>query len=103
MDISITEFPFVASLPKRERTKLQQIWMTVQNVQEHGLLILPSHAAELLGISRQRVSELQEQGTLESVEFLGHRMISIKSVLARAETERLKGRPPKMTLSKQKR
>lgn len=93
------EFPFVSSIPKREKTRVQRVWDHFQEVKaivaEKGM-VLPQHlVAELLGLSRQRIGHLADEGRFESVEIGGVRYLTERSVVAFASIERKAGRPPK--------
>jgi hypothetical protein len=65
-------------------------------VEGKGTVVPPVLAAKLLGISRQRVWELANDGKLERIEFEGHSFISENSIVALAKTERKAGRPFKI-------
>jgi len=96
----IAEFPFVADLPKREKTKLASLWDNFQEIktvtEAHGMLVPVSLAAELLGISRQRIHELMEAGRLQRVEFRGRAYMTEDQLHEYARAERKAGRPPKV-------
>lgn len=91
-EATITEFPFVEALPKREKGKLAKLWDRFaelrQLTEEKGMLIPQHFAAELLGVSRQRVHTLVNEGRLEAVEVGGSRFVTEPSVLAYAEADR---------------
>ena len=93
-----TEFPFVAELPKREKSRLVKIWDQLQELsalmEEKGLLVPFPVAASLLEISHQRVQEICESGRLDRIEFRGHRYVTEKSIVEFAKCERKAGRPP---------
>lgn len=93
------EFPFVEHLPKREKTRLAILWDHFQQVKqltdEHGILVPYTFAAELAGVSRQRIFQLVQTGDLVRVEMNGHPFITEKSFLAWAQSERKAGRPTK--------
>jgi hypothetical protein len=95
----IAEFPFVAGLPKRERSRLENMWDQMADlraiVASKGMLIPSRLAAKILGISRQRVEELLKEGRLELVQVEGHNFIPESSVVAYARSERKAGRPVK--------
>ena len=98
------DFPFVAELPKREKSKVGKLWDQLQEmnaiVQEKGMLLQPSLCAELCGVSRQRIYELIEAGRFEMVQFGKHRLITESSVIAYARAERKAGRPLKLPETK---
>ncbi len=99
-----SDFPFVAELPKREKSKVGKLWDQLQEmnaiVREKGLLLQPALCAELCGVSRQRVYELIEGGRFEIVQFGKHRLITEASVIAFAKSERKTGRPLKLPETK---
>jgi len=99
MEAQITEFPFVAELPKREKSKIIKVWEQFREIakaqEEHGALIPPTLAASALGISRQRVHELCEFGTLQVIRVSGHPLVTEHSIVDFAKSERKAGRPPK--------
>lgn len=92
-----TEFPFMAEVPKREKSKLARVWdhfKAVSAVVEQKGMLVPQHlAAELLGVSRQRIWVLANEGRLEGVELGGIRYVTEDSVIAFAKLERKAGRP----------
>lgn len=99
MDAAAAEFPFVESLPKRERKSVVKLWQQYENLQsEHGQLLPPHLAAAMLNVSRARVSQMCEAKILDRVYFDGHAMVTAASVKARAAAERAVGRPPKVSL-----
>lgn len=93
----VNEFPFVAELPKREKSKLAKLWDTFQEMKritaETGMLVPVGLVAELLDISRQRVYQLVEAGRLQTHEFNGRVYITENSLQAWAELEHKAGRP----------
>lgn len=93
------EMPFMADLPKREKSRVGKLWDHFNEVRRQVAqvgMIVPQHlAADLLGLSRQRIFTLAEQGRLETVEIGGIRYLTERSVLAFAQSERKNGRPPK--------
>lgn len=97
--ISISEFPFVSELPKREKSKLRTLWEELEAmhavVEQSGVPVPPSAAAELLAVSRQRIHELITDGKLDTVEFAGKRYVTQASLEAWAEAEHKTGRPMK--------
>jgi len=94
------EFPFVAALPKREKSKLARVWDTFKEIQditaEKGSLVPATFAAKLLDISPQRVSELLNQGTLERVKVGNCLFATERSIVELAKSERKAGRPFKL-------
>jgi excisionase family DNA binding protein len=47
--------------------------------------VAPGEAAAILGVSRQRVTELLNEGKLESFPFLGARHVLLSSIIERLE------------------
>lgn len=96
-EAAITEFPFVAEMPKREKSKLQKVWDRFKEIQAlqdvHGMLIPHVMAAKLLDVSHQRVSQLVEAGKLVCVKIEGSSLITEKSLVELAKSERKAGRP----------
>lgn len=92
--------PFLDTLPKREKSKLSKLWDHFQEVKaataEHGVLLPQHYAADLLGVCRQRVHQLVNEGRLVSVEVGGLRYVTENSMMAFANSERKAGRPPKI-------
>lgn len=105
-EAAVNEFPFVETLPKREKNKLAKLWDRLREFQalreqEGDLLSLPL-AAKLLDISHQRVCQLCEAGHLKRVDFEGHGYITQQSLLDRAQSERQSGgRPRKVPSAKE--
>ena len=96
---TLSDFPFVADLPKREksaRAKLLDAMDEVARVTaERGPLIPQSLAAEFLGLSSQRVSTLITTGRVEAVDVHGRRFVVMNSFREFAKIERRNGRPRK--------
>lgn len=94
---AVNEFPFVSELPKREKSRLQQFWDRFKEIkalaEQKGIMVPPFVAAELLGISRQRVHELMQDGRLERVEWRGQVFITEHDLVEYASAERKAGRP----------
>jgi len=98
-EVSITEFPFVAEMPKREKSKLAKLWdelsVARDTVEEHGALLPMYLAAELMNVSRQRVDQLLESGKLQGAVVFDKRWVLQSSVEAWAREEHKAGRPLK--------
>lgn len=98
VDATVAEFPFVATLPKREKSRLQTFWEQFEVMKAamdaHGSLVPATFAARLLGVSKQRVHQLTEAGKLQCIEVNGHSFITEDSMVALAKSERKAGRPP---------
>lgn len=97
IDAATPDFPFVAELPKRERSRLVTVWDRLAELRqvsaEHGQLLPPHFAAKLLDISPQRISELTKAGRFVRVEVNGHPFLTESSVVEYARSERKAGRP----------
>lgn len=94
------DFPFVAELPKRERSKLGTLWDRFKELkaitEEKGMLLSPAFCSALLGVSRQRVYQLMEDGRMERVDVHGQTFITEESLIAWARAEHKNGRPLKI-------
>lgn len=100
METTLNEFPFVESLPKREKSKLRKLWDELETLRqtsaEKGPLLPVSFVASLSGVSKQRVHQLMESGQLERVEVNGHPFVTENSLVGWVKSERKSGRPPKV-------
>lgn len=96
------EFPFTASMPKREKSKLAKCWDLLQRMKAisatEGDLVPLMMGAKLLGLSRSRVDDLVRDGRLKRYDIDGHVFLTENSIVECAKTERKNGRPLK-TLS----
>lgn len=81
---------------KREKSKLAKLWDHFQEVRaalkDHGMMLPQHYAADLVGVSRQRVHQLVNEGRFTVVEIGGCRYITELSLLEFAKTERAAGR-----------
>lgn len=97
---NVAEFPFVERLPKREKSRFALVWEHFQAlrrvIDEKGIPIQQLYAAKLLGVSRQRVSDLLADGGLQAVEVGGVRYVTESSLVSYAQSERKAGRPVKV-------
>jgi hypothetical protein len=99
------EFPFVNTIPKREKSRLRKAWDLFQELaaatEQHGPMCPASLAKKILDVSQQRVAQLMETGQLVSVSVAGHNYITKESLIAYCNSERKAGRPVKaLTLTK---
>jgi hypothetical protein len=98
VDISITEFPFVGELPKRERSAIRRIWDDIHEVVELqrqvGPVLPVGLAADALGVSASRVCQIAAAGRLEQVAMNGKNFIVAASLLEFAKLEKSKGGRP---------
>jgi hypothetical protein len=92
-----TEFPFVAELPKREKSKFSQVMEQIKALtaaqEKHGSLIPQTMAAALLQVSQQRVNQICQDGRLVVVDVGSQRLITEESLVAFCKLERKAGRP----------
>jgi hypothetical protein len=98
MNVGATlDFPFVQQLPKREKSRLCNLWDELRELRsliaEHGALVPQPFAAELLGISHQRVQQLIASGKLIAVPVHTSRFVTENSIVTLAKSERKTGRP----------
>lgn len=97
MEVTVNEFPFVAELPKRDAKKVKTLWEEFKDLsaiaRERGAFVPTGVAAALLGVSKQRVSELIKLGRFEVVSIHGRNFVMEDSIVAFAESERAAGRP----------
>ena len=102
---AVTEFPFVEALPKREKSKLSKLWDELKEVKrladEKGVIVPQHMAAGLLGLSKQRIGQLIDDGRLEGILIHGTRFVTENSIREFAGTERKAGRPPKIATNKE--
>jgi hypothetical protein len=91
----LDEFPFVAELPKRDQVRVKSVWDHVKDfaalIEGKGVPLPPVTAAELLGVSPQRIHQMVEAGQLEVVELRGKKFITEHSVLDLAKVARTCG------------
>lgn len=97
MDSLIAEFPFAAALPKREKSKLVKLMDLVAEMKAiqatEGTLLPLRFAAKVIGVSRQRVDELVQVGTIRRFDVDGHSFVTENSVVDFCKSERKSGRP----------
>lgn len=89
------DFPFVKSLPKRDKKKAVSMWEAFQELQrlteKHGMLMPVRFAARILGVSVQRVYDLMNEDRLGFVKADGKIFVTGDSVTAYAKSERKAG------------
>lgn len=99
-EIAAREFPFVEAMPKREKSRTLKKWDVLMEfigqVKQHGALIPTAAAADVLGVSRQRVDDVIRDGRLVAIKFGNHLYITEASLMQFAGTERKAGRPCKV-------
>lgn len=85
---------------KREKTKLAKVWEHFEELRrigkEKGILVPQHLVADLLGLSKQRVCFLVDEGRFEVVDVGGYRYLTENSVVEFARKERKSGRPFKV-------
>jgi hypothetical protein len=98
-DVGTNEFAFVAALPRRERSRVGQLWHDfgelASTLADKGVFVPQSYAAKLLGVSRTRVCDFVNEGRLEFVTVDDTRFVTARSLRAFAAVERKVGRPVK--------
>lgn len=104
-EATVNEFPFVAEVPRREKSRLTKVWDVFQELkaitEEKGMLVPARMTANLLNISHQRVMQLVETQHLERVTVDKQVFITERSIVAHASSERKAGRPFKLADTKQ--
>jgi hypothetical protein len=100
MTTDVSEFPFVAELPKREKGRVRTLWDALDGfidlVEQHGPPVGFTMAAKLLGLSRERIYQLADAKKFTVIMSPdGRQVIGAKSLVEFAETERKNGRPLK--------
>lgn len=95
---SVSEFPFVSELPKREVNKVRSLWDELYDfavqVSTHGVPVPPTAAARLLGVSNARVYQLIDAGRLKTItDPAGRQAVTLNSLRVWAEAEHKNGRP----------
>jgi hypothetical protein len=99
MEADCAEFPFVATLPRKERSVIRRLWDDIHEIcqlqKEKGPVLPASVAADALGVSPQRVFQIVQDGRLEAISMHGRNFIVASSLIEFAKLERSKlgGRP----------
>jgi len=98
--VAVTEFPFVESLPKREKNRVQTAWEQFRELSEitkrEGMIVPQTFAAHVLGVSHSRIGQLIDAGRLSAVDVRGARWVTESSIIEWAKLEHRSGRPTKM-------
>lgn len=93
------EFPFLADVPKAP-SKLQRVLEVSKKLSKaidvHGDLVPRDIVAKVVGISRQRVHQLVEEGKITQVDIDGYLFVTQASLVEWVKEERKGGRPPKI-------
>lgn len=99
-EVPVAEFPFVAEMPRGEKSKLVKLWDRVTEFRRvsvvEGGLVTVSIAARMLDISRSRIDQLVQAGRLRAVPFEGHVFISGTSIEEFGDKEKSKGGRPRI-------
>ena len=98
----LAEFPFVESLPKREKSRVGKLLDVIGEIEqaqrERGPLLSQRVIADVLGVSRARIGQLVDEGRLQSVRIGKTRFVFLASFREFAKQERPIGRPKKSGL-----
>lgn len=93
------EFPFVAEMPKREKSKYAQFKERFAAykafIDENGSVVPVAVAGKLAGVCGQRIRDLIEEDRIKSCKFEGHIYVTEDTLLDYMATERKAGRPSK--------
>ena len=91
------DFEFVKGLPVKEKSRWRKVVDHFTDVKavvrEHGMIIPVKLAADIAGVSKQRIHELLEGGQLKRVDFHGHPFVAENTFVEWAKSERKAGRP----------
>jgi hypothetical protein len=94
----LADFPFVADLPKREKSKVAKALDAMAELEtitaERGPLIPQAVAAKIVGVSGTRIGQLLDAGAMDFHTVNGDRYIFVRSFREFAKRERKTGRPP---------
>lgn len=91
--------PYLFELPARVPKQTKNKWdeaREMQLIQQTEGLIGITDAADLLGLSRQRVHQIINSGRLGKYEFLGKLFLSLKAVREFQDLDRPHGAPRKL-------
>lgn len=100
MDAVVEQFEMFPEMPTAPLPKkVRNLWERMNDMREltakHGQLIPISAAAALMDLSRQRVYQLIDEGTLRPVECWEQKWLCENDIREFLELERDKGRPAK--------
>jgi hypothetical protein len=93
------EFPFVAEMPKREKSKYAKFKERYSAykafIDENGAVVTTGIASKLSGVGTQRIRDLIEDGRLKSCKFDGLLYVTEDTLVDFMASERKAGRPSK--------
>lgn len=96
----LSEFPFVSKLARKEKSKVARLMDVLAELEkvtnEKGPVMPQALAADILGVSTQRVGQILDDGRLEGVQVGRCRFVIVSSFKEFAKEERKTGRPPKV-------
>jgi hypothetical protein len=96
----LREFPFVAKLPKGGKGRVARLMDVLAELErvtnEKGPVMPQALAADILGVSTQRVGQILDDGRLQGVQVGRCRFVIVSSFKEFAKEERKTGRPPKV-------
>ena len=94
----LTDFPFVADLPKREKSKVSKALDAMDELEsivaERGPLIPQAMGAKVVGVSSARICQLVDAGAIDTYTVNGDRFLFVRSFREFCKRERKNGRPP---------
>ena len=83
-EVATLNFAFVDELPKREASRVSQVWDRIQGLiarsDEHGVLLPVTVVAKALNVGRTRVDQLVEAKHLVRVDIYDHVFITSNSL-----------------------
>lgn len=95
---TVAEFPFVSAVTRKRANP--EAWEALKALkaasQSGGAWVPAGLAAAMLGVSKERLYKLMEEGTLTGEKYHGHLFFSEDSLVSYAKSERKAGRPPKV-------
>ncbi len=83
-EVETLNFPFVDELPRREASRVVQVWDRIQGLiassDEYGVLLPVTVVAKALNVGRTRIDQLVEAKHLIRVDIYDHVFISSNSL-----------------------
>lgn len=80
-------------VPKRQKTKWEELAEMAEVSQAEQGLVPPIVAATLLDLSKQRISQLMQDKALRTYEFFGKPYLSVREIRGFIDVQREPGRP----------